>query len=87
MNINDIELNDTIVLDNNIEYIVSGKTLYDGVEYLFLINEDEFTMHFVALTGNTVVMLDNKEDKELIKKLMPLFLQSAADKYKNIINE
>ncbi len=87
MNNNEIEISDSIVLDNNKEYIVSGKTVYDGIVYLFLINDDEFTMHFAALAENQVVMLDNKEDKELIKKLMPFFLQSAAVKYQVLANE
>ena len=86
MNKNDIEINDSIVLDNNKEYLVVGKTLFDGIDYLFLINDEDFAVHFAALSTNQVVILDNKEDKELIKRLLPMFLKSIAIKYQGMIN-
>jgi len=82
-----IEMNDSIILDNDKEYVVSSIALYDGIEYLYLINMDDFTLNFAALSGNQVVMLDNKEDKELIKRLLPLFLKNSAEKYQEMANE
>lgn len=81
MNINSIEISDVITLDNDKAYMVSGKTLYGKVNYLYLINTNDYSMAFAAVSGNNVILLDNKKDKTIIDELIPLFLQSITKMY------
>ena len=81
MNMNSIEISDIITLDNDKEYMVSGKTLYGNVNYLYLINTNDYSMDFAAVSGNNVILLDNKNDKTIIDELIPLFLQSITKMY------
>lgn len=85
--IDQIDVHDTLTLDDNKKYLVVGKALYNNVNYLSLINTDEYIVKFVAVTGNQLIVLDNKKDKVLIEELIPLFVDSVskiyADLFKN----
>lgn len=87
MNINDIDILDTLTLDNHVDYVVAGKAKYDEVDYLFLVNTEAYILRFAALSGDQLLMLDNKKDKGVIEKLFPLFVESASNKYTEIAIE
>ena len=76
-----IEISDIITLDDDKEYMVSGKACYGKINYLYLINKDDYSMAFAAVSGNDVILLDNKNDKAIIDELIPLFLQSITKMY------
>ena len=84
MNLDNIELQDIITLDNNIDYIVLGKAKLDEIDYLYLLNNEDYSMNFAAIADNQIVMLDNKEDKMLINSLLPMFLDSIS---KNVLDD
>lgn len=71
-----IEMRDTITLDDNKDYLVVGKANYKDTDYLFLIELEELTLKFAALAGSQVLLLNNKTDKALIGELFPLFAQN-----------
>ena len=83
--IDKIDVHDTITLDDNKKYLVAGKALYNNVNYLFLVNTDEYSMKFGAVSGNQLIVLDNKKDKVLIEALTPLFLESVSKVYADLI--
>lgn len=74
MNVN---IKDTITLDDNNEYVVVSKVFYDEINYYYLIdiNNCENIMFLCEDDGDLVKL----ENKELIVKLLPLFLKNAKD--------
>ena len=83
----EIEIRDIITLDDNKEYFVSGRCIFDDIDYLSLVSVDDYSIKFAALVGNQVVIMDNKEDKDIIDELLPLFLQSIAKDYMELAKE
>lgn len=83
--IDQIDVHDTLTLDDNKKYLVVGKALYNNVNYLSLINTDEYIVKFVAVTGNQLIVLDNKKDKVLIEELIPLFVDSVSKIYADLL--
>lgn len=71
-----VDINDTITLDDNKEYFVTGKVLYDDLEYISLFNPQDKTMEYGVLVENQIVLLNKDTDKEIIDNLLPLFLKS-----------
>lgn len=82
-----IDISDTITLDDDKEYVVTGKTLYDDLEYVSLLNTKDYSMKFGVLVEDQIVMLDNEEDKEIIERLLPLLLQSVSQEYLKVVNK
>ena len=82
-----IDISDTITLDDDKEYIVTGKTLYDDLEYVSLLNTKDYSMKFGVLVEDQIVMLDNEEDKEIIERILPLLLQSVSQEYLKVVNK
>lgn len=82
-----IEMRDTITLDDNKEYLVVGKANYKNTDYLFLIETEELTLKFAALADTKVLLLNNKTDKALIGELFPLFAQNIQYEYGKNPNE
>ncbi len=82
-----IDISDTITLDDDKEYVVTGKTLYDDLEYVSLLNTKDYYMKFGVLVEDQIVMLDNEEDKEIIERLLPLLLQSISLEYLKVVNK
>ena len=71
-----VDINDTITLDDNKEYFVTGKVLYDDLEYISLFNPLDKSMEYGVLVENQIVLLNKDTDKEIIDNLLPLFLKS-----------
>ena len=82
-----IDISDTITLDDDKEYVVTGKTLYEDLEYVSLLNTKDYSMKFGVLVEDQIVMLDNEEDKEIIERLLPLLLQSVSQEYLKVVNK
>lgn len=82
-----IDIKDVITLDDDKKYFVTGKTIYDDLEYLALFNTEDYSMKFGVLVEDQLVVLDNKEDKEIINELVPLFLQSITEEYIKLSKE
>ncbi len=82
-----IDISDTITLDDDKEYVVTGKTLYDDLEYVSLLNTKDYYMKFGVLVEDQIVMLDNEEDKEIIERLLPFLLQSVSQEYLKVVNK
>ncbi len=71
-----VDINDTITIDDNKEYFVTGKVLYDDLEYISLFNPLDKSMEYGVLVENQIVLLNKDTDKEIIDNLLPLFLKS-----------
>ena len=70
-----INIKDTITLDDNNEYVVVSKAIYDNKNYYYLLdknNNDNFK--FCYEDNDELVEID---DKELTTKLLPLFVEVA----------
>lgn len=76
-----IAIKDILVLDDNNEYVVVSMINYDNINYYYLIdmNEPENLMICYKDSEDLVEV----RDKELINKLLPLFLEISND----IVNE
>ena len=70
-----INIKDTLILDDNNEYVVISKVNYDGKNYYYLLdinNKENFK--FCYEDNEELVEI---EDKELNTKLLPLFVEAA----------
>ncbi len=83
--IENIEVQDVITLDDDKEYVVAGKAVYDNVNYLHLVNIEDFSVKFAALSDDKVIILKNKEDRNLIDELTPQFLDSASKAFAQLV--
>ena len=78
-----IDIKDTIALSDNNEYVVVSKANYNDEVYYYLIDKnDSGNIMFCYQDNNQMVELT---DKDLIVKLLPLFLKESKDELKNII--
>lgn len=78
-----IDIKDTIALSDNNEYVVVSKANYNDKVYYYLIDKnDSGNIMFCYQDNNELVELT---DKDLIVKLLPLFLKEAKDELKDII--
>ena len=74
-----INVKDTLVLDDNNEYVVVSKLNYENREYFYLVDINENrNLKFCYLNGDKLVELENKE---LIKKLLPMFLKKCRNDF------
>ena len=77
---NRIKCGDVITLSDKNEYAVTGITNYQDNEYLYLIDiNNNRNIKFVLLNDTKVVVLNPKEDWNLISILLPRFLDSVKD--------
>lgn len=70
-----INIKDTLILDDNNEYVVISKVKYDGKNYYYLLdinNKENFK--FCYEDNEELVEI---EDKELNTKLLSLFVENA----------
>lgn len=70
-----INIKDTLILDDNNEYVVISKVNYDGKNYYYLLdinNKENFK--FCYEDNEELVEI---EDKELNTKLLSLFVETA----------
>ncbi len=79
-----IDIKDTVTLEDNIEYVVAGKVNYQEKNYYYLVaTEDSSNLKFCSLKDETSNILIISEDTELNKNLLPLF----SDQAEVLINE
>ena len=78
-----IDIKDTIALSDNNEYVVVSKANYNDEVYYYLIDKnDSGNIMFCYQDNNQMVELT---DKDLIVKLLPLFLEASKNELKDII--
>ncbi len=71
------EMKDTLVLDDDNEYVVVSKINYKDKFYYYLVDiKNHGNLKFCYEDGEELVEL---EDKELTTELLPLFLEAAKD--------
>lgn len=72
-----INIKDTLVLDDDNEYVVVSKTNYNDKSYYYIINnKDNSDFKFCYQDNDELVEI---EDDNLIKELIPLFFNSVKD--------
>lgn len=72
-----INIKDTLVLDDDNEYVVVSKTNYKDKTYYYIINNnDNSDFKFCYQDNDELVEI---EDDNLIKELIPLFFNSVKD--------
>ena len=70
-----IDIRDILTLDDNNEYVVVSKILYEDRIYYYLVDKkDNANLKFCYEKGDNLVELN---DKVLVTKLLPLFLDAA----------
>lgn len=76
-----IDIRDILTLDDNNEYVVVSKITYEDKIYYYLVDKnDNANLKFCYEKEDNLVELN---DKVLVTKLLPLFLEASKD----IINE
>ena len=73
-----IEIKDEIKLDDNNEYVVVSKIIYENNIYFYIVNINNNTEFKILRYNKENEKLSEFEDQELIKKLLPLLLEEAA---------
>lgn len=77
----DIDVNDRITLSDGNVYQVAGKVNYEGKVYYFLSDLKKITnikCCYENISNHSVIEI---KDKELIQKLLPMFMDSQNEKY------
>ena len=70
-----IDIRDILTLDDNNEYVVVSKILYEGKIYYYLVDKNKNeNIKFCYEKEDNLVELN---DKVLVTKLLPLFLDAA----------
>ena len=70
-----INMKDTLTLDDNNEYVVVSKINDDDKNYFYLIDKnDNSNVKFCYQDNDELVELN---DKELVTRLLPLFVENA----------
>ena len=78
-----IDIKDTIALSDKNEYVVVSKANYNDKVYYYLIDKnDSRNIMFCYQDNNQMIELT---DKDLIFKLLPLFLEASKNELKDII--
>ncbi|MBR3049738.1 MAG: hypothetical protein IKG58_04200 [Bacilli bacterium] len=73
----ELEVKDSVVLDNGNEYVISGKTEYEGQTYYFLISLlDESDIKFCYREEDELVEV---MDKDFVNKLLVSFYKSYKE--------
>ena len=85
--IENISVQDVIELNDNKEYVVAGKAVYNNVNYLHLVNIEDLSVKFAAIYDNNAIILRNKEDRKLIDELTPMFLESTSKALAQLVND
>ncbi len=68
-------IKDTLTLDDNNEYVVISKINYESNNYYYLLDKNnEENFKFCYEDNEELVEID---DKELVTKLLPLFVEAA----------
>ena len=70
-----INIKDTLTLDDNNEYVVVSKINYESKNYYYLLDKNNFSNIKFCYEDNDKLVEIN--DKELVTKLLPLFIEAA----------
>lgn len=70
-----INIKDTLTLDDNNEYVVISKVNYEDKNYYYLLDKNDLKNVKFCYEDNEELVEIN--DKELITKLLPLFVKIA----------
>ena len=70
-----INIKDTLVLDDNNEYVVISKINYDSKNYYYLLDKNNKENFKFCYEDNEELV--EIEDKDLNTKLLPLFVEVA----------
>ncbi len=76
-----IDVNDQITLSDGIVYLVAGKVNYNEKTYFFLVDTKNFANTkccYENAQNHSVVVVN---DKKLIQKLLPKFMDSQNEAY------
>ena len=77
-----INIKDTLTLDDNNEYVVVSKVNADDKNYFYLIDKnDNSNVKFCYQDNDELVELN---DKELVTRLLPLFVENAKGELENL---
>ena len=72
-----MDIKDLVTLSDDKEYIVVSKVVYESKTYYYLLeNIDYSNVKFLVENGEE---LKSVKDKELILKLLPLFIQATNE--------
>jgi len=74
----DINIKDTITLNDDNVYVVIGKATYQGGTYYYLIDKNNNENIKFCVENTKKSSLIEIEDSELIRNLLPLFLNSSS---------
>lgn len=74
-----INIKDTLMLDDNNEYVVVSKTFYNDKDYYYLTDKKNFNN--IKICYQDADDLVESNDKELNTKLLPLFLMDAKKEF------
>ena len=78
-----INIKDSLILNDDNEYVVVSKTNYNNKEYYYILDKyNSNNYKFCYLENDELVEV---EDAELIKTLLPLLLDSARDEIMDLI--
>ena len=72
-----INIKDTLTLDDNNEYVVVSKVNYENKNYYYLLDKNNIENPLFCYKDNDELVELN--DKELITKLLPLFVKVAQE--------
>lgn len=76
-----MDIKDVLELSDNKQYVITGKTLYNGDEYLYIVEVSERNnIKFCKIVKDgDLVNLVVVKDKNLIKELIPLMAESLTE--------
>ena len=78
-----INIKDSIVLDDDNEYVVVSKVRYDNKEFYYILDKyNSSNFKFCYLENDELVEID---DEDLIKQLLPLLLDSIKEEIMDLI--
>jgi len=78
-----INIKDSLILDDDNEYVVVSKVKYETKEYYYILDKyNSSNYKFCYLDNEELVEV---EDENIIKTLLPLLLNSAKDEIMNLI--
>jgi len=78
-----INIKDSLILDDDNEYVVVSKVKYETKEYYYILDKyNSSNFKFCYLDNDELVEV---EDENLIKLLLPLLLDSAKNEIMNLI--
>jgi len=74
----DIDIKDIVTLSDKHSYVVAGKTNYQDSTYYYLVDKDNLGNIKFCIENTKKSSVIEVDDKDLIRQLLPLFLESAT---------